>query len=55
MLYIMKKRCFLKFISKLSWTLCAIPFLTSVNFDKIKKKIYKKKFSKIWILDINDS
>tara|TARA_B100000767_G_C19740937_1_gene526137 strand:- start:1716 stop:1871 length:156 start_codon:yes stop_codon:yes gene_type:complete len=51
----MKKRNFIKLISKLSCTLCALPFLTSVNFDKIKKKIYKKKFSKIWILDINDS
>ena len=42
-----------KFISKLSeiW----LSLIQSVNFDKIKKKIYKKKFSKIWILDINDS
>ena len=26
-----------------------------LSFNKYKKKLYKKKFSKIWVLDINDS
>jgi len=52
---LMKKRNFIKIISKLSFALCSIPFIKSINFDKIKKQIYKKKFSKVWILDINDS
>jgi hypothetical protein len=29
--------------------------LSLLSFNKYKKKLYKKKFSKIWILDINDS
>ncbi|MDB0046437.1 hypothetical protein N9F23_01830 [Candidatus Pelagibacter sp.] len=51
----MKKRKFIKLISKLPYTIFAISLLPLVGFNKIKKKIYKKKFSKVWILDINDS
>tara|TARA_Y200000002_G_C22372579_1_gene533761 strand:- start:466 stop:639 length:174 start_codon:yes stop_codon:yes gene_type:complete len=51
----MKKRTFLKNIFKTSLLIFSLPVLTINNFYKKKKKIYKKKFSKIWILDINDS
>tara|TARA_B110000259_G_C13920213_1_gene364517 strand:- start:835 stop:990 length:156 start_codon:yes stop_codon:yes gene_type:complete len=51
----MKKRKFIKLISKLPYTIFAVSLLPMINFDRIKKKIYKKKFSKVWILDINDN
>ncbi len=51
----MKKRKFIKLALKLSCLILTIPFLPLINLDKIKKIVYKKKFSKIWILDINDN
>ncbi len=51
----MKKRNFIKLIFKSSYVIFVIPVISLINIDNIKKKIYKKKFSKIWILDINDS
>ena len=50
----MKKRNFIKLCFKLP-VFFSLSYLTLFNFYKYKKKIYKKKFSKIWILDINDS
>lgn len=51
----MKKRNFIKLILKASCTIFVIPIVSLINFDNIKKKIYKKRFYKIWILDINDN
>ena len=48
-----------KFIKKsLSFFLIpfiTIPILRKENYFKNKFKTYKKKYSKIWILDINDN
>tara|TARA_B110000902_G_scaffold243788_1_gene296395 strand:- start:552 stop:716 length:165 start_codon:yes stop_codon:yes gene_type:complete len=50
------KRNFLK--SSLSFfliTFITSPVLIQKNYFKNKLKTYKKKYSKIWILDINDN
>jgi len=31
------------------------PFIANKNYFQNKFKIYKKKYSKIWILDLNDN
>lgn len=50
------KRKFLKqTIGFFSIILLTKPFLNSNNYLKKKIKIYKKKYTKIWILDSNDS
>lgn len=50
----MKKRNFIKLSFKLPLVL-SLPYVSFLSFYQYKKKIYKKKFSKIWILDINDN
>jgi len=51
----MKKRNFFKLILKSSCVVFVMPIISLVSFDNIKKNIYKKKFYKIWMLDINDN
>ena len=50
----MKKRNFIKLCFKLP-ALISLSCLSLLSFNNYKKKLYKKKFSKIWVLDINDS
>lgn len=50
----MKKRNFIKLFFKLP-TLFSLSYLSLLNFNEYKKNIYKKNFSKVWILDINDN
>ncbi len=50
----MKKRNFIKLCFKLPVVL-TFSCLSLLSFNNYKKKIYKKKFSKVWILDINDN
>tara|TARA_Y100001970_G_scaffold290090_1_gene422533 strand:+ start:954 stop:1109 length:156 start_codon:yes stop_codon:yes gene_type:complete len=51
----MKKRYFIKLLFKLPIFLFLIPNFARSKASYLKKKIYKKKFSKVWILDINDN
>lgn len=50
----MKKRYFIKLCFQLP-ALLSVSCLTLLSLNNYKKKLYKKKFSKIWILDINDN
>ena len=51
----MDRRYFTKLTLISSYTALVTPFISIMSFDNIKNKIFKKKFSKIWILDINDN
>lgn len=50
------KRNFLKkSIGFISVLILSTPFINNNNYIKKKFKIYKKKYAKVWVLDINDS
>jgi len=51
----MDRRYFAKLTLMSSCTVLIAPFISLMSLDNIKKKIFKKKFSKIWVLDINDN
>jgi len=50
-----KKRDFIKAILLILFSSTFIPNLLNYNKNYIRKKFFKKKFSKIWILGKNDS
>jgi hypothetical protein len=50
------RRNFLKHsIGFLTILILTKPFINSKNYIKKKIKVYKKKYTKIWILDVDDS